>query len=226
MAEPLVRKIDALSEDLAKSLSAAVQRFVLSSDTSGQKWDALMLRHLREPLTEYLNGTYNKELVSRGLEPLSAERIAILVREALGSTDDIRQTLLTAPLASETGSAPNAVAITAAGRFSLGKLVDRVHQLGVVQSLIRVLQGRAAEFSGTGGDGYTGRKRWRTSVASSRHSFLDFVEAGPDGTWSVAPGVRWEYPRQEPQFASAASGCRCYVEYLYINPESGEEEWL
>lgn len=216
MAEPLGSRIDELAEELAGRLSASVSHFVLSGSTGVGSWNRMMLRSLREPLTNFLVEDVNGMLVERGLEPIGRERASILVRDALRSTSDIRSRILTAP---------DPDGIMAAGRYSLGALVGRTHQLGIVQSLIRLLTGRATELSGVGGDGYTGRKRWRVSdPAVSRHADLDFVEAF-NGKWVVAPGVLFEYPRQDPTLAAVSSNCHCYTEYLYVLP-NGEEQWL
>lgn len=214
--EPLGSVIDRLAEELSGKLSSAVSKFVLSGNTGLDSWREMMARELKGPLVEYMLGEFNDGLVERGLTPIGRERASVLVVDALHNTSDLRSRLL---------SAPDPSGVLAAGRFSLGALVDRTHQLGIVQSLIRFVTGKATNLSGESGDGYTGRKRWRTSVPDSRHLGLDFQEAGFDGKWQVGT-ERWDYPRQDPTNAAMSSGCKCFTEYLYINPETGEEEWL
>lgn len=215
-SDPLVQKADVLAEELSVKLSSSVSHWVMDGSTGIRSWNRLMVRELQEDLVSYLVEDYSVALRARGLEPLSREAVVVLVRRALMDTEDLRRRLLTAPGGEES--------LTAA--FSLSALVGRVHQLGIVKSLMRFLQGETELEIVSGMDGYTGRRRWRTSESrsGSRHGHLNFAVAEAGEGFFIAPGVVWFAPRQNIQQVEHSSNCLCWLEYEFVD-DSGVLSW-
>lgn len=207
--EPLAGKLEARAEELSGLLAQKVKMFALGEHHGKQEWFRT-IKVLQEPLTDWIVGEYSDSLRARGIQPLGREQAAVIVRKALAGTGDLRKRLLEAPDKDE-------VVVAA---FGLGTLIGRTHQLGIVKNLMRFVQGLFGIESVQGDEGFTGRRRWRTSVSSSRHGHLDFVVRDEGQNFFVAPGLSWYGPRQEVsgEFAIAqSSGCRCYLEFEYVD---------
>ena len=201
-SEPAVRSADEISEELGGPLSDAVSAWMSNSDHSEASWRKMMRSELSNPLESWLLGSYSRSMEKRGITPLGLESAKFIVVRAIADTSDIRNRLL---------SAPKAENLTAAGPWFLEVLLRPIHQSKIVASLLRVVGSIFEQRSVEVSPKFTGRRKWVTTVASSRHSHLNGVIIGPSEYFQVAPGVFWPTPRFDIQNASLASGCRCFL---------------
>lgn len=212
MSEPAIDALVELSQEIAPDLSAAVTAWVAGEDLGIDSWRRMMLEELETPLTAHLLGPYSDSLRARGISPVGSESVKVIVRKALMDTNDIRLTVLNAPEPS----------VVTAGAFSLAVLLSMLHQSRIVQSITRLVQdvftNRSVDFNFN--SDFTGRRRWRTSVVSSRHGYLNFQIAGAREGFQVGDHY-WSGPRANISDANEASGCKCYLEY-----ETNEGNWV
>lgn len=199
--EPVVDAIEKLAGRLDASLASSVRRWMEAGDHGLESWQDMLRRELESTVFYHLASTYSKDLQRRGILPTSkkeAKRIATMVLE---DTDDLRKRVLNAPVES----------VQAA--FFRDTLMSALHQNRIIQSIVR----RAQDLFGIASidddpQGFTGRRRWRTSVVSSRHRDLNFQIAESGENFQVGP-YSWFGPRGDITAASQASGCRCYLEF-------------
>lgn len=214
--EPGFASLEALAGKLDGRLASAVSQFVSSGDTSTTAWRTVMVDELEQALVQHLVGPYSEVLRERGIEPLSVERAVVVVRRALMDTEDLRRRVLVAPVR------PDGLV---AG-FFMDTILNALHQNRVIKSITRRVQDVFGKESMEADvvAGFTGRKRWRTSVVSSRHRDLDFQVQDAGGLFLVGTEL-WQGPRDNIFNAAQASGCRCYLEFEKIL-EDGTTVWV